>query len=318
MALRMQRRYFKEMRLQQLRGLCELARRGSFAAAASALRISRPAIWQQIRALEQEFDATLVQRRGRKAELTEDGRLLLEIVSPLVASFAGVRTAFQDRKDRLVRHLVVATTASLLANELRQPLREYRQRYANVQLTVMDRPSPGGMAMLEEGQADLAILAYLDEERRHPLMEYEPLFAKTFVLACRRDHPLAQRRTLRLPDLLRYPLVLASAGSTSRRRVDRVLREHGLLNDCQIALDTTNGALLTNYVELGLGISVLPLSEQHPARRTLHVRSLARWFGAEATAIVRRKGEPELSHVAGFRETIRQSLMKPETEAASS
>jgi len=314
----MQRRYFKEMRLQQLRGLCELARRGSFAAAASALHISRPAIWQQIRALEQEFAATLVQRRGRRAELTEDGRVLLEIVSPLVASFAAVRTAFQDRKDQLVRHLVVATTASLLAHELRQPLREYRQRFANVQLTVMDRPSPGGMALLEEGQADLAVLAHLDEERRHPLMEYEPLFAHPFVLACRRDHPLARRRSLRLPDLVRYPLVLASAGSTSRRRFDRVMREHGLLQECRIALDTTNGALLTNYVELGLGISVLPLSDKHPARRTLHVRLLARWFGSEAAAIVRRKGEPELSHVAGFRDILRHGLMRPGTEAVSS
>src|SRR5262245_60253547 len=119
-----QRRYFKEMRLQQLRGLCEVARQGSFAAAAQTLRISRPAIWQQVRALEREFGASLVERRGRKAELTGDGRLLLEIVAPLVTGFDGIKTAFRDRREELVRHLTVATTATLLAYELQAPVRE--------------------------------------------------------------------------------------------------------------------------------------------------------------------------------------------------
>src|SRR5262249_37994406 len=284
-----QRRYFKEMRLQQLRGLCEIARQGSFSAAAAILRISRPAIWQQVRALEHEFEASLVERRGRKAELTEDGRLLVEIVSPMVTSFDSIKTAFKDRRGELVRHLAVTTTASLLAHELKQPVQEYLRRYPNVHLTLMDRPSPGGIALLEEGQADLGVLGHLEEEQRHPLMEYEPLFAYPFVLACHREHELAKRRTIRLQDIVRYPLVLTSEGSRSRTRVDRVLREYGLLQKRRVALDTTNGALLTDYVELGLGITVVPLSTQHPSYRTLHARPASQWFGEEPVVIVRRK-----------------------------
>ena len=76
------RRYFKEMRLQQLRGLCEIARQGSFSAAAAALRISRPAIWQQVRALEQEFDASLVD--------SEDWDWLLRLLLRHRAAFVAV------------------------------------------------------------------------------------------------------------------------------------------------------------------------------------------------------------------------------------
>lgn len=306
-----QRRYFKEMRLQQLRGLCEIARQGSFSAAAATLHISRPAIWQQVRALEHEFDAALVERRGRKAELTSDGRLLVEIVSPLVTGFDAVKTAFKDRRGELIRHLVVTTTASLLTHELKRPVQQYLRRFPNVRLSLMDRPSPGGLSLLEEGQADLGLLGHLEEEERHPLMDYEPLLAYPFVLACRPDHELARRRTLRLADIVRYPLVLASEGSRSRTRVDRVLREHGLLQKRRIALDTTNGALLTHYVELGLGITVTPLSVQHPSYRTLQVRSVARWFGVEPVMIVRRKGGAELSHVAAFRAIVRAALARP-------
>ena len=79
------RHYFKEMRFQQLRSFCEVARFGSFAGAARALHVSRPAIWQQIRSLERELDASLVVRQGRKAELTGDGLALLDnaLLTPL-------------------------------------------------------------------------------------------------------------------------------------------------------------------------------------------------------------------------------------------
>jgi DNA-binding transcriptional LysR family regulator len=306
-----QRRYFKEMRLQQLRGLCEVARQGSFAAAALTLKISRPAIWQQVRALESEFGASLVERRGRRAELTADGRLLLEIVAPLITGFDGIKTAFRDRREEIVRHLVVTTTASLLAHELKEPVREYLRRFPHVQLTLMDRPSPGGMSLLEDRTADLAVVGHLEEEPRHPLMDYQPLFAYPFVFACRKDHELARRRTIRLADIVRYPLVLTAEGSRSRSRVDRVLREHGLLQKRRIALDTTNGALLTQYVELGLGITVVPLSTQHPSYRRLHVRPVRQWFGEEPVMLVRRKGEPDLSHVAAFREILVAALAQP-------
>jgi molybdate transport repressor ModE-like protein len=306
-----QRRYFKEMRLQQLRGLCELGRHGSFAAAAQTLKISRPAIWQQVRALEREFGVPLVERHGRKSALTDDGRLLLEIVSPLITGFDGIKTAFKDRRNELVRHLTVATTASLVAHELKRPVQEYLRRFPSVQLSLMDRPSSAGMNLLEERVADLAVVGHLDEEPKHPLMEYEPLFAYPFVLACRRDHELAKRRTIRLTDIVRYPLVLTAEGSRSRSRVDRVLREYGLLHKRRVALDTTNGALLTQYVELGLGITVVPLSTEHPSYRTLHVRSVRQWFGEEPVMLVRRKGEPELSHIAAFREIIQEALAQP-------
>src|SRR2546421_13041086 len=55
----------------------ELARRGSFTAAADALSYSQSAISQQISALERETGATLVERDRKRARLTEAGELLL-------------------------------------------------------------------------------------------------------------------------------------------------------------------------------------------------------------------------------------------------
>jgi DNA-binding transcriptional LysR family regulator len=164
------------------------------------------------------------------------------------------------------------------------------------------------MALLEKGEVDLAVLGRLDEQPPHPQMEYEPLFAYPFVLICPPDHDLARRPRLTLRDIVRYPLVLLSEGSLARIRVDRVLQTHGLLEKRTVALDTSNATLVTRYVELGLGIALMPMSSAHPARKKLHVRSVDRWFGAEPVYIVRRKGGAELSHATAFRDIVRGAL----------
>src|SRR5690349_18692787 len=94
------RRYFKELRFQQYRSLCAIARHQTFAGAATRLGLSVPAVWQQIRALEQDLDTPLVRRHGRGVRLTEDGQLLLDMVSPLVAGFDSIPPMFADRKER--------------------------------------------------------------------------------------------------------------------------------------------------------------------------------------------------------------------------
>ena len=62
-------RYFKELRLRQLRAIVELARRGSFAEVARALDLSVASVWQQIRGMEKEFGVPLVQVVGRQVEI---------------------------------------------------------------------------------------------------------------------------------------------------------------------------------------------------------------------------------------------------------
>src|SRR3954467_5031483 len=64
--------------VRRLRVLREVARRGSFSAAAEALSFTQPVISRQIAALELEAGTQLVDRRARGVRLTPAGELLLE------------------------------------------------------------------------------------------------------------------------------------------------------------------------------------------------------------------------------------------------
>ena len=64
--------------LQQIRCFCAALELGSFTAAAEALRVSQPAVAEQIRKLEQALGADLFVRAGRGVVATEAGRAFAE------------------------------------------------------------------------------------------------------------------------------------------------------------------------------------------------------------------------------------------------
>lgn len=302
------RKYYKELRLQQLRSFCEAAQYKSLAGAATALGLSRPAVWQQVRALEREFGADLLRRSGRGVELTDAGRLLLELASPLVTGFDSIKAAFQDQRDDLVRSLSVAAPASVLANELSPCVVEFRRRHPSVILTLRDCTSRQAMRLVETGDADLAVIGCVEDEPHSRLLEYESLRQYPFLLVCSPKHELAQRNRINLSVLASYPMILMGEDSVTRGRAERVFESHGLRNRLNVVLSSTNDQLIADYVALGLGITVSPMDPTSKSCRALHVRDVTRWFGHETYALVHKRGTVEPAHTQTFRRLILHAL----------
>ncbi len=76
--------YYKQNRVQQLRGFCYAAQAGSVSKAAERLFLSQPSVSLQIQALERELKVTLFERRGPKITLTPDGKTLYDLAASLV------------------------------------------------------------------------------------------------------------------------------------------------------------------------------------------------------------------------------------------
>ncbi|MBM3982509.1 MAG: LysR family transcriptional regulator [Planctomycetes bacterium] len=106
------RRFFKELRFQQLRALVELVGQTSFAGAAHTLGLATPSAWQQIRGLEVEFGVELVRVNGKTVELTDDGTALADLARPLVAGFDSLHEAFEGRTNLGPKRLVLASRSS--------------------------------------------------------------------------------------------------------------------------------------------------------------------------------------------------------------
>lgn len=304
------RRYFKELRFRQFRAFREVARSLSFASAADVLQISRPSVWQQVRALEEELGTELLRTESQQLSLTEDGSMLLEMITPLVESFDSLKAVFLDRRRDVVRRLTVATTSTVLANDLLEPVRLYRQRHPDVRFSFIERPSREALPLLESGQADLAFVGILEEAPRPVTLEFDEWLRFPFVLICPPEHPLASARRVQLKDLVGHPLLLPAEATNARTRIEDVLRKAGLFKKANIVLESSTSLVLGRYAEMGLGVALTSLSPMlieelrsgSLGHTPLVVRELTNLFGEEPVVLAHRKGRHLLNHINEFRQ----------------
>ncbi|MEI6232833.1 MAG: LysR family transcriptional regulator [Planctomycetota bacterium] len=305
-----QRRYYKELRVQQFRALIEIGNHGSGSSAAKTLGISRAAVGQQLQALEDEFGVELTVVNGHRTELTADGRLLLEFAGPVVDGFDGMKAAFLDRKGQLKRRLRVATTASLLHHELRKPVALFRKKHPEVSISLLERPSAEAKDFLQRGHADVAIIGRFDQRKETAQLTFEPLTRYPFMLACPKKHPLARGKPANLNDVIRYPVLFPSQGTNARERIDSVLMNAKLNDRIDLAFDSQNASLLLSYAADGMGVALSSMSPElikHFGAQ-LFFQDMSGRFGTEEVVLVQRLRRYELSHVAAFIAIVRDEV----------
>ncbi|HSH95646.1 MAG TPA: LysR family transcriptional regulator, partial [Roseimicrobium sp.] len=292
------RHYYKELRLQQFRGLMALARWQTFSAAAAALKLSRASVWQQVHALEKEFGCSLVRTRAHRVELTAEGHKLVELVSPLVEGFDSVKTAFEAARSDLPKTLAIATTPTCLAYELREPIEQMRRKFPDVHLTFVDRNSPAAIDLLEHGEADVAVAARLDEWPERPSLEYLPFTAYPFTLIAPPGHELLKKKKLGLGDFAAHPLILPGKAANCRLRLEERFGRAGMFGKLNVVLECNFPVVLFEYVSSGLGVALTPLSPilwrnlESAAglkERGVKLRDVSDLFGQEPIYYVRRR-----------------------------
>ncbi len=291
------RRYYKDIRFEHFRTFSTVARVGSFAAAGRQLGLSRPTIWQQMDALERDFDVPLFRRVRRGVELTAEGRLLLELVQPSVAAFDSVREAFRAR---LADQGGVLQLAHIRSTEMMGALRRYREQHPRVQLSLAERQSSEIVRMLETGSWDLGIALVSAEMALSPLVHYELASNRAFTLLTPIGHPLARKRSLRLDDIVKYPIITFLKDTPFRRHLERGFDRAGLLAQLQVAVEADRVATAEECVQMGMGVAiVLPARTSTPTPQVAY-RSLAVHFGQVPVCVLWEKGKHLLPHVAAF------------------
>jgi DNA-binding transcriptional LysR family regulator len=301
---------YKDLQLGQLRSFCLVAQLGNFSAAAKELELSTPTVWQQVRALEASVGAKLLRQRGRSLELTDDGRLLLELVQPHLSGMDSLARLFEDRRAEMPQRVVVASTPYLLAYHLPQAVRAMIAAHPAVRLNLrVCIELAETLHRVDRGDADLAVTAYDSAEPRQPRLDYEHLFDAPFVLLTALDHPLARKKRLTPADLVRYPLILAPEGSHDRRTLDGILHRHDLADQVQPVMETRSLDILTRYVALGVGIALAHISlDIDLSGAKVHLRRLDPDMEAMPVALVTRKGGHRTPAVEKFCQVVRRCL----------
>ncbi len=142
---------------RRLRVLCEVARQGSFSAAAEALGYTQPAVSRQIATLEAEVGAVLVRRVPQGAVLTDAGRLLAERGESVLAQLKVLEVELQALAGLEGGRLRLASFASAAAAIIPPAIAEFRARHPKVEISVEVADPLDSLPQLRAGELDIAI-----------------------------------------------------------------------------------------------------------------------------------------------------------------
>jgi DNA-binding transcriptional LysR family regulator len=250
--------------LDRLRTLREVARLGSFSAAARTLALTQPAVSNQIRLLEQQLGKKLLERIGKSAKPTPEGDLLIAAAS---RAFAEIDTAIDEiaRRDAEVSGtLVMAAGATATKHLLPAVMADLRARHPAIDLRVLTGNTADMLPGLLDGSIELGLLT---APLRRPNLRTRFFFRDRLVcIVPPADAPAA--RAIRPRDLAGRQLVLYDRGGSIRRAIDRwlgVARHHVRISD--IGSADAQAA----FVRAGLGWSIISEIAARDDADTRHV-----------------------------------------------
>ena len=139
--------------LNALKAFEAVARRLSFARAAEELHVTKAAVAQQVRGLEQEIGAPLVLRSGRGLALTESGAAGAPGLAEGFAILARASRAMREAKGR--RFLVINASASFAATWLVGRIGKFKALHPEIDVLLDANPSEEA---LETSATDARIL----------------------------------------------------------------------------------------------------------------------------------------------------------------
>ena len=273
----------------QIAALVELARCGSLRAAAEALFITEQGVRSRLIALESQLGVPLYRKsRGprRSTPLTSQGAQILPRAIALLQRADELRSLFQANPD--AGEVNVVASQYLIAYVLIDVVRRFHAAHPHIRVRLSARTEHEiEEALLGSSEFAFGVAAPYDAS---PDLDYRHLFSMDWSLIASPRHPLLKRRSLRLADLTKYPLIVYERGSTGRQHVIEAFHEHGLSLDAEI--EATNTDLIVRMVEAGLGVSIVPLHASGAVTRGRRVaaRSLGRQVRPIHSGILSRKG----------------------------
>jgi len=121
----------------QMQAFLAVARARSFSGAARELAVSRAAVSQSVRQLEQVLRVTLFQRTTRSVSLTDDGQRLVDSAGPAMAQLASAMSEISAKPGEVVGRLRLSVPRLAAQMILEQVLPVFRERYPRVTVEVV-------------------------------------------------------------------------------------------------------------------------------------------------------------------------------------
>ena len=182
-----------EMQIATLKIFCDLVQTESFTEAAERNGITQSAVSQQMRALEERYGVTFVERGRKNFSVTTEGEVFLGAARDILDRFDGIDEQIGEMRDRVAGPLRVATVYSIGFHELPPYLDRFRKLFPGVDLKVQYRRANQIYADVLDSRVDLGLVAYPQARKG---IEVDLAWEDRLVLVCPPGHEMSREKRL--------------------------------------------------------------------------------------------------------------------------
>ena len=283
------------MLLRHIRYLLAVAEHRNFTRAAEALHVSQPTLSQQIKQLEENLGAPLLDRTGRRISLTDAGQAYVRYARLALQDLQAGTRAIHDVQDLRRGHLRLAMTPTFTAYLIGPLLARFNALYPGITLSIEELTQDRIEAALGEDLLDIGI-GFTGE---HGLeIDCEALFVEELSLVVSASHPARTQ-----PAWLEQPLVLLNTGFATRRYIDDYCHRQGVKP--QIAMEANSISAIIEIVRSTPLATILPRALAE-AQAGLHAVVIEPALPQRTAALLSRKGGYRSAACAAFVALIKE------------
>ncbi len=202
------------MTLLQMSYIIEVEKCGSINRAAQCLFISQAALSSAIAEAEKELGITIFHRSNRGVSLTDDGRSLIAMITPLVEGNRKISRYYSEQNaENRVRLSIASQRYPFCAKAFVEFLHLLNEPRLDVSLKEMEMSSV--ISEVSTRQSDLGILFVSNmtehfirrilDEKHLEFFELSTVRPRVFM---RKEHPLAGKSSVHLEQLYDYPYAM--------------------------------------------------------------------------------------------------------------
>jgi len=272
----------RALNLDHMHAFAEVARLGTFSAAAERLSLTQPAVSLQVGQLEKRLGVKLLERLGRRVTPTAAGQELLDHAARIDGAVTGALEALTPHVKGEAGRLRMGTGGTASIYLLPPVLRALRQRFPRLEIVMTTGNTPEIVADIEHNRLDLGFVTLPASGR---MLQVTPVLDDELVVISSHDGvPLPEK--LSATALAQLPVITSEVGSNSRLVTDQWFARAGVAFRPATALANTQA--IRELVGAGLGCAVLPRLALRGAPRGLIVRSLSPRLFRKLGIVVRR------------------------------
>ena len=305
------------IRFDYLNTFLTVARTHSFSVAAKELKTSQGTVSHHIAALEDYFEAELFKRSANGVDLTDEGTTLKETAERILQQAQEAKAKISAAKHKLAGTIKIAASTIPEEHIIPSLIAEFQKKHPDVKFKIKAEDSLSSLSSLQSNNADFAAVGttrgfedkfdYLEVGEEHLVL----------VVAC--NHELANRKTVKLSELTKYPFISREETSGTRKEIEKLLESNGItLSNLKTIFELGSTESVITAVSEGRGVSVISsiAAKKAVAAGLVKVVSIQEAKNARKLYVARQK-KPLLKHAETFWEYCKEYRFKNGAVACS-